>query len=113
MIGHGVPVYTGYASQYGHGLGNVLGGLVRSAMPFVGKIARSAGNQLLETGLDFVSKKLKKRKASHSLPRKRKKSKQVKRTISHPRLIHKKATPPGKPTRKRKSKKGVRDIFAK
>jgi len=44
MIGHGVPVYRGYASQYGHGFGNVLGGLVRSALPIVGKIAKSASH---------------------------------------------------------------------
>jgi hypothetical protein len=108
-----MPVYRGYASQYGHGLGNVLGGLVRSAMPFVVKIAKSAGTQLLETGLDYVSKRLHKRKASQSLPRKRKKTKRVKRTISHHRPVYKRNAPPGKPARKAKSKKGVRDIFSK
>lgn len=34
MIGHGVPVYQGYASQYGHGLGNVLRGYMRRAIPY-------------------------------------------------------------------------------
>ena len=55
MIGHGVPVYRSYASQYGHGFGNVLGGLVRSALPIVGKIAKSAGHKLLDTGLNYLS----------------------------------------------------------
>ena len=35
MNGYGMPVYTGYASQHGYGLGDVLGGLVRSAIPFI------------------------------------------------------------------------------
>jgi hypothetical protein len=64
MIGHAMPVYRGYASQYGHGLGNVLGGLVRSALPIAGKIAKSAGSKLLETGLDILTERLNKRKAS-------------------------------------------------
>ena len=40
MIGHALPVYQGYRSQYGHGLGNVLGGVMRAAIPFVSKLAK-------------------------------------------------------------------------
>lgn len=114
MIGHSIPVYQGYSSQYGHGLGNVLGGLVRSAMPIVGKIAKSAGAQLLETGLDFVKNKLKRSRANSSSrrPKKRRKSRQVKRTTSQLSVVHKRKTPPGKPVRRSKRKKAPRDIFA-
>ena len=63
-IDHAIPVYQGYASQYGHGLGNVLGGLIRSAMLFMGKVGKVAGTKLLETGLHYVSNNLKKKKPS-------------------------------------------------
>ena len=114
MIGHSIPVYQGYASQYGHGLGNILGGLVRSAIPIVGKIAKATGTQLLETGLNYISKKIKKRKASSHAPtvRKRSKTKHVNRTISQPKGVHKRKTPPGKPVRRSKRNKGARDIFS-
>ena len=112
MIGHSIPVYQGYSSQYGHGLGNVLGGLVRSAMPIVGKIAKSAGSKLLETGLDFVKSKLKRSRVnSGSRPTKRRKTRQVKRTTSQPPVAHKRKIPPGKPVRRSKRKKAPRDIF--
>lgn len=115
MIGHSIPVYQGYASQYGHGLGNVLGGLIRSALPIVGKIAKSAGSQLLETGLNYVQNKIK-RKRSPSAPKhakRRKVTRQVKRTTSHPPIRHKRKTPPGNPVRTIKRKKSPRDIFSK
>ena len=108
MIGHAIPVYQGYGSQYGHGLGNVLGGLIRSAMPMVGKVAKAAGAKLLETGLDYVSKNLRKRKASAALQRRRQKTKRVKRAILLPPGMHKRKIPPDKPV----SQKRSRDIFA-
>lgn len=114
MIGHSMPVFQGYSSQYGHGLGNVLGGLVRSAMPIVGKIAKSAGAQLLETGLDFVKQKIKRRRTSSTSrhPRKRMKTRQVKRTTSQIPITHKRKIPPGRPVRRSKRKKTARDIFS-
>ena len=114
MIGHSIPVFQGYASQYGHGLGNVLGGLVRAALPMVGKIAKAAGTKLLESGLNFVSNKLKKRKATSvaGVARKRMKTRQVKRPISLHTGVNKRKTPPGKPVRNSKRQKGARDIFA-
>ena len=57
-----IPVYQGYASQYGRGLGNVLGGLVRAAIPFVKKVAKSAGAKLLNAGVNFVAGQVNKRK---------------------------------------------------
>ena len=47
--------YKGYMSQRGHGLGNVLGGILRSAIPIVGRtlkgVAKSAGRSILRSGL--------------------------------------------------------------
>ena len=47
--------YKGYRSQRGYGLGNVLGGILRAAIPIVGRTlkgaAKSAGRSLLSSGL--------------------------------------------------------------
>ena len=114
MIGHSIPVYQGYASQYGHGLGNVLGGLVRSALPIVGKIAKAAGTQLLETGVNFVSNEIKKRKAATAppIPLKHVKVEHDERPILHPPRVHKRRAPPGRPLIHRKRRRGARDIFS-
>ena len=99
-------VYQGYASQYGHGLGNVLGGVARAALPIVKNIAKKAGAQLLDTGLDFIQKKvIRKRKAA-----KRSTSRPAKRTTSHS-TKHKSRKPPGKPVRRSSRKRKPRDIF--
>lgn len=113
MIGNSFPVYKGYASQYGHGLGNVLGGLIRAALPVVGKIAKTAGTQLLKTGLEFVGNQLKKKQPS-MLERRRLKTRRVKRTVLHPKFMHKRKTPPGQPLRRSKRRKANsgRDIFS-
>jgi hypothetical protein len=58
MIGHGVPVYRGYSSQYGHGLGNVLGGIVRTAIPIVGSMLKSAGKEILMSGVKRLKRKI-------------------------------------------------------
>ena len=62
MNGSGLPVYKGYASQYGHGLGNVLGGLVRSAIPLVAPLVKSAGKELLLKGAKTVQRTLRSKK---------------------------------------------------
>ena len=67
MIGHALPVYRGYSSQYGHGLGNVLGGVVRAAVPFMANFAKKAGTKLLHEGVNFLQQKIAKRKASKPL----------------------------------------------
>lgn len=47
--------YKGYMSQHGYGLGNVLGGIFRAAIPIMGKtfkgVAKSAGKSILKSGL--------------------------------------------------------------
>ena len=87
MIGHGVPVYRGYASQYGHGLGNVLGGIFRSTIPFIAPVIKSAGKQLLLTGAKKIQQKLETKK-------------EVKRVKHKPHTV------------KRKRKNRPRDIFS-
>ena len=89
MIGHAMPVYRGYATQQGHGIGNVLSGLARFALPVIGKVARAAGSKLLESGLDYVSSKLK--------PKRVKRVKRIKRSTSHPKVTHKRKGLPGPP----------------
>ena len=91
-------VYQGYASQYGHGLGNVLGGVARVALPMIKTIARKAGDQLLDTGIDFIQRKIGKRKT-------------VKRATSRS-TQHKRRRPPGKAVRKSTRKRKPRDIFS-
>ena len=98
-------VYQGYASQYGHGLGNVLGGIARAAFPLVKNIAQKAGTQLLDSGMNYIKKKIKKRKAP-------------KRAVVHPAkratrhsVKHKRRKPPGKHVRRSIRKRKPRDIF--
>ena len=114
MIGHAVPVFQGYASQYGHGLGNVLGGLVRAALPIAGKIAKTAGAKLVDTGLDFLTEKLNKRKPfQHSRKRKPspnftpKAKRRPTRSTLQSNKPYKRQLPPGKVQRRHKT-----DIFA-
>ena len=111
MIGRALPVYQGYASQYGHGLGNILGGVMRQALPWIGKIAKEVGTKLLESGVNYASKRISKRKAAE-LEQRRQKTKRVKRPASRPRIAHKRKVPPGQPIRTTKRKKGGNDIFS-
>ena len=84
-----IPVYKGYSSQYGYGLGNVLGGLVRAAIPHVSKLAKSAGAKLIDAGLDFVAKKVKRKAEVPLLP----KAKRAKRT-TFTKKANKRRAPP-------------------
>lgn len=105
MIGHGLPVYRGYASQHGFGLGNILGGVIRSAIPFVAPIVKSAGREILLAGAKKIHRKLKKQK-------------DVKRVVNKQNInttrkgSRKKKMPPGKIVQRKKKSKGPRDIFA-
>ena len=100
-------VYRGYASQYGHGLGNVLGGVARAALPIVKNIAKQAGAQLLDSGINYIQKKLRKpakRTVKHAT------SRPAKRATLRP-AGHKKRKPPGKPVRRSTRNKKPRDIL--
>ena len=54
QVGAGIPVYHGGELQYGNGLGNLLGGLFRSAIPLLKKGAKALGKTALQTGADIV-----------------------------------------------------------
>lgn len=54
QVGHGLPVFTGTRMQRGHGLGNVLSGLVRAAMPLVKRGVKTLGRQGLKTGMQIA-----------------------------------------------------------
>ena len=112
MIGHTLPVFQGYSSQYGHGLVNVLRGVLRAAIPFVGKLAKKARTKLLDTGINYLQSSLLKRKESSApkLPAKRRKIRQVKRVVSSPPKFHKR--PPLGKAKVSRPKPGLKgDIF--
>lgn len=85
MIGYGLNVYRGYGSQFGYGLGNVLGGIIRSAIPIVTPIAKRAGQELLLAGVKKIRRKMQQKKIQHQ--------------------------PPGKKVRRKKKSRKPRDIF--
>ena len=114
MIGHALPVYQGYRSQYGHGLGNVLGGVMRAAIPFVSKLAKKAGTQLLDTGINYLQNSLTKRKGSSFGPpaKRRRRMNQKKRVASRPFALHKRPAPTqGRVIRSKKPRRTRGDIF--
>ena len=53
--GSGLPIFVGYRGQKGYGLGSMLGGLVRKAMPVLQRGLKSFGKQALKTGLEIVN----------------------------------------------------------
>ena len=55
QAGSGMPVYGGVSVQRGHGLGSILGGLFRSAMPVLKKVGKAVGKQVVRSGLDVAS----------------------------------------------------------
>ena len=50
QAGHGMPVFTGARYQRGYGLGHVVKGLFRSAVPLLKK----AGSRALKSGMETV-----------------------------------------------------------
>jgi len=56
--GHGLPVFRGVQYQQGYGIGNLLGGLIRKAMPLIanmGKtVGKTVGKELLRGGKDVL-----------------------------------------------------------
>src|SRR6266581_3108768 len=53
--GGGVPIYQGSPGQRGHGLGSMLSGLFRSAMPMIKRGLAFFGRQALKTGLEVAN----------------------------------------------------------
>ena len=55
QVGSGIPVYRGSTSlQRGYGLGGLLGGLFRSALPLLKKGASAVGKEALKTGVGIA-----------------------------------------------------------
>lgn len=55
QVGSGMPVYRGSTSlQRGYGLGGLLGGLFRSAIPLLKKGAAVVGKEALKAGADIA-----------------------------------------------------------
>jgi len=60
--GSGIPIFIGHRGQRGHGLGSILSGFFRTALPIVKKglihlgksVGKQAGKQALSTGYDIV-----------------------------------------------------------
>ena len=51
----GSPVFRGSVIQRGHGLGSVLRGLFRSALPLINRGAKALGKHALRTGLEIAN----------------------------------------------------------
>ena len=54
QVGRGHPVFTGARTQRGYGLGGILGGLFRSAMPLIKRGAKALGREALRTGVGIA-----------------------------------------------------------
>ncbi len=54
QVGSALPVFHGSSIQYGEGLGNLLSGLFRSAMPLLKQGAATLGRTALQTSADIV-----------------------------------------------------------
>src|SRR5271163_1361413 len=53
--GSGMPVFAGGWGQRGHGLGSILSGFFRSAMPFLRRGLAVFGKQALRTGAQIAN----------------------------------------------------------
>src|ERR1700690_1709935 len=53
--GSGMPVFTGSRGQRGHGLGSMLSGLFRSAMPMIKRGLACFGRHALRTGAQIAN----------------------------------------------------------
>ena len=122
QTGRGLPVFSGPALQRGHGLGGILGGVMRMAVPLLKKGAKYLGRQALQTGVglaeDVLAGKNIKSSAKQRLtqmgtdtlhhigrqvkrkppPRKRSQSKPIKRKSSHSHVTLSKAAKVARPT---------------
>ncbi len=54
QVGQGIPVFEGTNLQRGYGLGGILGGLLRSAVPLLKQGVKSLGKQALKTGMNIA-----------------------------------------------------------
>jgi len=55
QAGNGLSVYGGVPHQQGHGLGSILAGLFRGAIPMLKNVGKAAGKQLIKSGLNVAT----------------------------------------------------------
>ena len=55
QVGQGMPTFQGPNLQRGYGLGGILGGLLRSAMPLLKQGAKVLGKHALKTGVNIAT----------------------------------------------------------
>ena len=53
--GSGLPVFMGARGQRGHGIGSILSGLFRSAVPFLKRGLKFLGRQAIKTGAEIAN----------------------------------------------------------
>ena len=110
QIGHGMPVFAGASMQRGHGVGNILRGLLRVALPLVKSVGKSAlkksipiikevGTRAVKRGVDIVATEM-------TDPKRSKTTQFVGKTLDDAR---KTVRAKGKPRKKRTNQKN--DIF--
>ena len=54
QVGRGFPVFQGARTQKGSGLGGILGGLFKSALPLIKQGAKTLGREALRTGVELA-----------------------------------------------------------
>ena len=125
--GNGLSVFQGSRGQKGHGLGSMLSGLFRSALPMIKRGLASFGKHALKTGLEVANDALEGKTFSDSLKERvptgikrfatnfmdqsgggRKRAKVVRR---RKRILKKKKKNSHCPTKKRATRRKRRDIF--
>ena len=100
QMGRGLPAFAGTKVQRGHGLGGILRGLVKVAMPVLKQGAKKLGKSALKTGIDVAAevargktvKEAVKEKIGGQRGRPRKTAKPAKR--GRPKKVQKKGVPP-------------------
>ena len=97
QIGHGLPVFRG--GMRGHGLGSVLSGLLRSAVPLLKKGGRALLKEGLRSGVSVVEDVLAGKNVKTSAKQHVKSS--GKRLLNQAIGQFKGPAPPGEPARKR------------
>ena len=70
QVGHGsLPVYSGFRVQRGAGIGNILGGLWRAAVPILKRGAKTAGKRAIKAGIKVTGDVIRGRNVKTSVKR--------------------------------------------
>lgn len=104
QVGHGMPFFSGTRVQRGHGLGNILSGLVRAAMPLVKSGVKALGRQGLKTGMQIAGDVFRGQKPKRAV---RQRTKQAGKQLLG-RALQQFVAPPGKPAANKGTKRRAR-----